>query len=92
VAPVDSLFANPQHPYTELLLSTVLRVDRPSDLEALQELPSFSIAYDTTGCRFANRCPYVLPVCWESRPPVAEVGAGHSLFCYRYVESSPGEN
>jgi oligopeptide/dipeptide ABC transporter ATP-binding protein len=89
VAPVESLFANPQHPYTELLLSTVLRVDRPSDLELLQELPSFSITYDTTGCRFANRCPYVLPICWTSRPPAIDAGAGHSLFCHKYTAEVP---
>jgi oligopeptide/dipeptide ABC transporter ATP-binding protein len=88
VAPVESLFANPQHPYTAFLLSTVLRVDWPSDLDTLQELPSFSISYDTTGCRFANRCPYVLPICWQSRPSVTNFGAGHSLFCHKYLEGA----
>lgn len=88
VAPVERLFASPAHPYTELLLSTVLRVDHPSDLEALQELPSFSITYETTGCRFANRCPYVRPICWEQRPPRTEVGTGHSVFCYKYAKGA----
>lgn len=88
VAPVERLFASPAHPYTELLLSTVLRVDHPSDLEALQELPSFSITYETTGCRFANRCSYVRPICWEQRPPRTEVGTGHSVFCYKYAKGA----
>jgi peptide/nickel transport system ATP-binding protein len=86
VAPVENLFASPHHPYTELLLSTVLRVDRPSDLEAMQELPSFSITYDTSGCRFASRCPVVMPLCWEDRPPPVDVGPGHSVSCHQYFK------
>ncbi|MGD9049345.1 MAG: ABC transporter ATP-binding protein [Anaerolineae bacterium] len=88
VAPVENLFANPQHPYTELLLSSVLRVDRPSDLDAMQELPAFSIMYDTSCCRFANRCPYLLPACSQSRPAPLEVASGHSLYCHKYLEGS----
>lgn len=86
VAPVEDLFANPQHPYTELLLSSVLRVDRPRDLDTTQELPSFSITYDTSGCRFANRCPHVLPVCRENRPTPIDVNAGHSVICHQYLK------
>ena len=85
VAPVADLFASPRHPYTELLLSSILRVDRPSDLDTTQALPPVSIAYDTPGCRFANRCPYVRPVCWERRPPPVAVTAGHTVICYKYV-------
>jgi oligopeptide/dipeptide ABC transporter ATP-binding protein len=88
VAPVENLFADPRHPYTELLMSSVLRVDRPSDLDTMQELPAFSIMYDTSCCRFANRCPYVLPACWESRPATVEVENGHSLNCHRNLEDT----
>jgi oligopeptide/dipeptide ABC transporter ATP-binding protein len=86
VAPVENLFANPHHPYTELLLSSVLRVDRPSHLDTMQELPAFSIMYDTSCCRFVNRCPYVLPACGESRPAPVEVSSGHSLYCHKYLK------
>ena len=86
VAPVESLFANPQHPYTELLLGSVLRVDRPSDLDDMRELPAFSIMYDTSCCRFANRCPYVFPACRQSRPARVEVASGHSLYCHREMK------
>jgi peptide/nickel transport system ATP-binding protein len=88
VAPVENLFANPKHPYTEFLLRSVLRVDRPSHLDTIQELPAFSILYDTSCCRFANRCPYVLPVCWESRPAPLEVASGHRLYCHKYLQGS----
>jgi oligopeptide/dipeptide ABC transporter ATP-binding protein len=86
VAPVEDLFANPQHPYTKLLMSSVLRVDRPTGLDTMTELPSFTIDYATPGCRFANRCPYVLPICWENRPPPLNVTDQHSVICHRLLE------
>ena len=86
VAPVMELFAEPQHPYTQLLLRSILRVDRPSDLDITQELPPANIAYDVPGCRFANRCPYVRPVCWERRPAPVDVAAGHTVVCFEYAQ------
>jgi oligopeptide/dipeptide ABC transporter ATP-binding protein len=88
VAPVEDLFANPQHPYTELLLSSVLRVDRPTGLDTMMELPSFTILYDTPGCRFANRCPHVLTVCWENRPLPVNITDRHSVICHRFLEDA----
>ncbi len=88
VASVADLFTCAKHPYTELLLSSVLRVDRPTDLDTMKELPSFSIRYDTAGCRFANRCPCVLPSCWECRPSPVLVGDGHSVVCHKYPEDT----
>lgn len=86
VAPVADLFARPQHPYTVRLLSSILRVDRPSDLDTAQALAPTSILYDMPGCRFANRCPDVRPVCWERRPPPFAVTTEHSVICHKYVE------
>ncbi|HET7088185.1 MAG TPA: ABC transporter ATP-binding protein [Anaerolineae bacterium] len=89
VAPVAELFAHPQHPYTERLLSSIIRVDQPSDLGTAQALPPISILYDVPGCHFANRCPYVRPVCWERRPPPIEVTAGHTVICHKYTGDAP---
>jgi oligopeptide/dipeptide ABC transporter ATP-binding protein len=85
VASVEELFARPQHPYTQLLMSSVLRVDRPSDLNAAQGLPYMAITYNTLGCRFANRCPRVVAPCWERRPPPVEDAGGHAVICHHYT-------
>jgi oligopeptide/dipeptide ABC transporter ATP-binding protein len=57
VAPVDQLFAHPTHPYTELLLRSIPRVDRDSGgLTAIAgQVPA--IGAMPSGCRFAPRCP-----------------------------------
>jgi len=83
-APVGLLFASPAHPYTQLLLSSVLRVDRkvapPENVTILRE----EVTYGIVGCRFAPRCPAVLPMCWEQRPEREEVTAGHTVICHNW--------
>lgn len=86
IAPVDQLFANPKHPYTSLLLGSVLRVDVPSDLSTNGALSFINIRYDMQGCRFANRCPHVRAQCWERRPAPFEVSPGHTVICHLYGE------
>ena len=88
VAPLEALFARPQHPYTQLLMNSVLRLDRPVDLEAMQEISSVTISYDTPGCRFADRCAHVRPVCWQERPPPLQVAQGHQVVCHMVLEAA----
>jgi oligopeptide/dipeptide ABC transporter ATP-binding protein len=86
VASVQALFSEPRHPYTEMLLGSVMRVDRPVDLEGTQPLTPSQTTYQTAGCRFATRCPYVTPACWITPPSATQVGPDHSVNCYRYSE------
>ncbi len=88
VAPVDQLFAHPKHPYTSLLLGSVLRVDIPSDLSTNGALSFINIRYDMRGCRFANRCPHVRPECWKRRPAPFEASPGHTVICHLYAEDA----
>jgi peptide/nickel transport system ATP-binding protein len=84
IAPVDELFARPTHPYTELLLRSIPRVDRDaSDLSTIPgQVPS--IAAMPAGCRFAPRCPLREPVC-TARNPLLVAAAGapdHDVRCW----------
>jgi oligopeptide/dipeptide ABC transporter ATP-binding protein len=88
-APVEALFENPQHPYTERLLSSILRVDRPKELDTTQALLPIRLDYDTPGCRFANQCPYVLSVCREQRPAPLAIAQEHTVFCHKYTDEAP---
>lgn len=82
VAPVAALFAHPAHPYTQRLLESVLRVDRPTDLASIAPLPPVPVDYSSRGCRFADRCHRVRAVCWEQRPPAVSMGSEHAAFCH----------
>lgn len=88
IAPVGELFARPAHPYTERLLGSIVRVDRPTDLDAVQALPPITTDYESQGCRFVNQCPYVRAVCHERRPPPIDLASGHRVFCYQYMEET----
>ena len=84
-APRRALFANPQHPYTEALLSAVPvpdpdpatrreRIILPGDVPSPINPPS--------GCRFHTRCPYVFDRCRTESPELKELAAGHHVACH----------
>ncbi len=59
-APVDELFANPQHPYTVGLLGSIPRLGRRTTHLATIEGMVPNMANPPAGCRFAARCPFVI--------------------------------
>jgi oligopeptide/dipeptide ABC transporter ATP-binding protein len=84
-APRRVLFANPQHPYTEALLSAVpvpdpdpaIRRERiilPGDVPSPIKPPA--------GCRFHTRCPYVFDRCRSESPQLRELAPGHHVACH----------
>ncbi|TAJ82584.1 ABC transporter ATP-binding protein [Reyranella sp.] len=83
-APVEALFGNPRHPYTQGLIRSIPRVDRAAEkkqrLEAIAgTVPS--LLDPPPGCRFASRCKYAMEVCTRAMPPLKEVGPGHFVRC-----------
>jgi len=83
-ATVESLFAKPIHPYTQRLLHSVLRVDKTIEMPKVDAGLSEEVAYSVAGCRFAPRCPRVLPGCWEEHPPREQAGPDHWVTCHNY--------
>jgi oligopeptide transport system ATP-binding protein len=75
-APVEEIFAAPGHPYTEALLRSVPRIDRPAaELRAITGAPPSPLALPS-GCAFRPRCGYAVDLCADVRPDLAPVGAG----------------
>jgi oligopeptide/dipeptide ABC transporter ATP-binding protein len=79
----EQIFADPQHPYTQALLSaipvpdptrraqrTLLEGDVPSPIDP------------PAGCHFHNRCPVAEDRCRESYPAMVPRGAGHGAACH----------
>ena len=84
MAPSDTLYRNPVHPYTQALLSavpvpnprakrdrTILKGDIPSPINP----PS--------GCVFRTRCPIATAECAQVVPPLEEIAPGHFKACIR---------
>ncbi len=83
VAPTDKLFATPQHPYTEALLSAVPKPDpRLRSQRIILEGDIADPANPPDGCYFHPRCRYVAKVCKEKTPELRELSPGHSVACH----------
>jgi peptide/nickel transport system ATP-binding protein len=82
-APVDELFANPQHPYTVGLLGSIPRLDHRVEHLATIEGMVPNMASLPAGCRFAPRCPFVSDPCIEAPPPLVSVSRGHTSRCIK---------
>jgi oligopeptide transport system ATP-binding protein len=81
-SPTDELFANPRHPYTLGLLSSVPRLDETShkNLPTIPGSPPDQL-HPIEGCPFQPRCPFVLPKC-KTYPPALQVGSKHRAYCW----------
>ena len=81
-APKASLFANPRHPYTRVLLAATPSTDPAHRHQATivkGELPS--PLNPPSGCVFATRCPHAQPRCAEERPEPRLI-EGHQVACH----------
>jgi peptide/nickel transport system ATP-binding protein len=77
------VFANPQHPYTALLLAAHPTAESlgPRSAPVLQgEIPSPDAI--PSGCRFRGRCDMAQDICAEVDPPAIDVGGGHLSWCH----------
>ena len=80
-APVDELFSNPHHPYTQGLIASVPRLGK-----RVKRLPSIpgsvpDLSAMPEGCRFAPRCKYATEACHRTVPTTHQVAAGHTCAC-----------
>jgi peptide/nickel transport system ATP-binding protein len=82
-APVDELFASPQHPYTVGLLGSIPRLDRRAEHLATIEGMVPNMTNPPSACRFAARCPFVADACLAAPPPLVETGPGHTSRCIK---------
>lgn len=91
-ADVDTLFYNPKHPYTELMMGAIPKMDEEKEeLSSIKGIVPSLKNMPATGCRFANRCPKAMPECTSITPQLGEVDQGHEVACILYEASMPKE-
>ncbi|THE11987.1 ABC transporter ATP-binding protein [Bacillus timonensis] len=89
---VDTLFYNPKHPYTKLLMESIPKLhEEVETLGSIEGIVPSLKNMPKTGCRFADRCPAAMPECKTITPVLAEVEDGHDVSCLLYKSSRPVE-
>ncbi|MPZ89474.1 MAG: ATP-binding cassette domain-containing protein [Nitriliruptorales bacterium] len=87
VGPVEEVFAAPQHPYTQGLLASTIALDT-TELHSIAGSPP-DLVHPPPGCRFAPRCPAVMPHCTDAVPGYAEPSPGQFAACYLHPGAEP---
>jgi peptide/nickel transport system ATP-binding protein/oligopeptide transport system ATP-binding protein len=90
-APTEALFANPYHPYTQLLLKSVPKLDSPRDKLTTVEGEVPNLIKPPSGCRFHPRCPYVKEFCRTVEPALIKVNTDHYTRCLMQDSRYSGE-
>ena len=89
VAEANSLYDNPAHPYTNLLLGSSPIPDPLAPIDEsdtdIGELPS--PIFPPSGCRFRTRCDRATDLCERVEPEIQKVTEDHFVACHFPVTS-----
>jgi oligopeptide/dipeptide ABC transporter ATP-binding protein len=90
-APIKDLFANPGHPYTHGLFTSIPSLENQGEvLETIEgQVPTLSELPD--GCRFHPRCPYTMDKCRVDSPPIVDQPDGSQMACWLYDQAIMNE-
>lgn len=75
--PATAVFAEPLHPYTQLLLSSA-----PGRGLQAEAAASGCLQADGRGCRYLPRCPMAQAHCHAAQPPLHSVGSDRQVACH----------
>jgi peptide/nickel transport system ATP-binding protein len=84
IGPVQSVYAQPAHPYTRALLASMPSMDPRQRTQAAPLVGDPPSPIDPpSGCRFRTRCPHAVEVCSSHEPVLVPVdGEGHRAACH----------
>lgn len=85
VADRIGLYEDPQHPYTQALLSAVPIPDPIADSKRQRIILEGDVPNPSSppnGCNFNTRCPKVMDICYEKDPEFIDIGGGHYCACH----------
>ena len=82
---VFTIFDEPRHPYTALLMKALPTITKKEG--RLETIPGTvpDMSKEIIGCRFADRCPDAGEICRRESPAMKEIGDGHWCACH-YVK------
>ena len=88
-AQVVPLFNEAKHPYTQGLMLSVPKMDKPVPADKLlKSIPGVvpNLLDLPQGCPFQDRCERAFEPCSQSEPSLIDTGGNHWVRCWRYGE------
>jgi oligopeptide/dipeptide ABC transporter ATP-binding protein len=80
---VRSIFEEPLHPYSQLLIASLPSLDKKGVFQGIPGLPP-SLLNKPKGCPFRPRCPKAFARCEDVEPVLTEVKPGRWVSCHLY--------
>jgi oligopeptide/dipeptide ABC transporter ATP-binding protein len=87
---VDQVVQNPEHPYTRLLVGSIPLPDPDLPWEGERAIgrPAGELGERAEKhCKFTDRCPFAMPICVQSAPPLFHTHPNRVTSCFLYRES-----
>ncbi len=86
--PTAAVLAEPVHPYTMGLYNAFPDLQRSAGTLVPIDGNPPDLTLTQTGCRFADRCPFVLDECEREAPSLIQANEGHTAACWRRGEAA----
>ena len=87
VGHVEEIFHNPQHPYTQLLISSIPSFETKGEFKGIPGV-ALSLLDPPSGCLFHPRCPQAMPACSRRAPILQAVAPDHLASCLLHEEDA----
>ena len=87
IGQTESVLSRPLHPYTEMLLATLLTMDTSRSVFENQPRgagPESASGIPANACKYSNRCPYVFDRCHVERPRLSDAEKGRFVACHKF--------
>ncbi|MHB8565500.1 MAG: ABC transporter ATP-binding protein [Nitrososphaerales archaeon] len=85
--PIDKVLFEPLHPYTEMLLGTLLTFDSKLPSTPFSQGAEVMLQRSSTNgnyCKYAGRCKYTFDRCFKEKPLLKEASPGRWTACHKY--------
>jgi len=80
--PSDEVAFHPMHPYTDILIRSMMEVGKSSSEEIPTKMDFNVYNGGIKGCTFAHSCPFKKDICTQKDPKLTDLGNEHYVACF----------